>query len=553
MLKIVLACAFAVFSLFSSWAKASPLEYSFAAPYQGAGAISIYNNTDQNIIVTQLEFDVNAEVASTYGALSSYTSTLTKEKNSDSTMYHYTLNEGKNPITIAAHNKADVTYTFSNQLGPLPIGTNASNIKLNNQLLDIQGMCQGAACNDPTPGKRIIGYYSDWDQYGIGYLPAQIPVDKANTIHYSFVNYDTKGQVILFDPYADSTQIPAIATLRQQHPYLNASLSFGGWTLSSNFSALARDPVATDNFVKNAVAAMKEAHFNGIDIDWEYPVAGSFNKNSGTIDPGQSDDAANYAALLTKLRAKLDEQGSKDNKKYFLTIAAPAGVDKIQGIQNSDPTAWKKITTAVDYVDVMAYDFHGSWDSYTDFMSAMALDPEKDPSAKDPITKQYAIHDAMDLYQKLGVPAQKIVLGIPAYGRMSNVAQLGGNNLGLYQQITGTPLGEYDQNGEMTGMFDYKCIVDTTQCKLNGAALLSGLVLVDSSNPLAKDAHTPWGYIPGKNQFITFDDATSTAYKADWIVSQHYAGAMFWEFSGDLNGNNPKSLVNVVYQVFKRS
>ena len=62
--------------------------------------------------------------------------------------------------------------------------------------------------------------------------------------------------------------------LRQKYPYLNALLSFGGWTLSKHFATMTNSTVAVSNFVKNAILCMREANFNGIDVDWEYPVLG---------------------------------------------------------------------------------------------------------------------------------------------------------------------------------------------------------------------------------------------------------------------------------------
>jgi len=68
--------------------------------------------------------------------------------------------------------------------------------------------------------------------------------------------------------------MPAVSMLRARYPYLNAYLSFGGWTLSFDFTSMTRSETARSNFVRNAIRAMRETGFNGIDIDWEYPVVG---------------------------------------------------------------------------------------------------------------------------------------------------------------------------------------------------------------------------------------------------------------------------------------
>ena len=55
---------------------------------------------------------------------------------------------------------------------------------------------------------------------------------------------------------------------------MNSFLSFGGWTLSKEFGPLTANPTARAHFIKNAIQLMREVGFNGIDYDWEYPVAG---------------------------------------------------------------------------------------------------------------------------------------------------------------------------------------------------------------------------------------------------------------------------------------
>lgn len=525
----------------------------------GNGSLNINNNSGNNIAISKIEFDDNVDITSVWGPLGNNAS-ISKTQKDDST-YHFTVAES-NPISIPASAQASLGYAPGSHLGPFEIQMPPTNVSIvaDGKVYQLQknDVCQGAACNDPTPGKRIMGYYSDWDQYAIHYFPQDIPIDKANTINYSFINYDKAGNVILYDAWADQKQLPAIADLRQRYPYLNASLSFGGWTLSANFSDMVNDPQALDNFVKQAVAAMEEVNFNGIDIDWEYPVFGAFDKTTGHMIPGKREDAANYAKLLTKLRSALDAAGKKRNTQYYLSIAAPAGVDKILAIQQADPTAWKKITAAIDYLDIMTYDFHGAWDQYADFQSAMQIDLSKDPYIADPMVKHYNVRDALMAYGMAGVPASKVVIGLPAYGRMMNVQQSGGDLMGLYQTSTGvTPEGEYDWADPahpITGMFDYKCIADNSACHFSpGINLLDGLVKIDVTNPNAQFSHTPWGFIPGKNQFITYDNVDSVRYKAEWAMQHKFAGVMFWEFSGDLPGNNPQSLINSVYKVFTQS
>ena len=107
---------------------------------------------------------------------------------------------------------------------------------------------------------------------------------------------------------------------------------------------MAANPTARAKFVEGVVKAMKEVQFNGVDIDWEYP---------------QKADAANFISLLHELHDALEAQGAIDHQHYYLTIAVGAGIDKIQNLTKEQ---WQDVSSVVDSIGVMTYDFHGSWD-----------------------------------------------------------------------------------------------------------------------------------------------------------------------------------------------
>lgn len=531
----------------------------------GGGALTIYNKGDSTATISNLTFSTNTVISGNpWGTLWGSQSTLTSTPNPDGVNIDYTVSE--NPvITIPKGEAATFTYTSSAINGPftpynaempptkIKVTTSSGAISPN-----IEGKCVGTACTDPGNGKRIMGYYINWAYWHSPQFTAdQLPYDKINTVAYAFSTFDNDGRISLYDLDSDSLNIPLIAQARRRYPYLNASLSFGGWSWASTpnggnwkckigaspegpalcFSQLTADPTARAAFVANAIKGMKEVGFNGIDIDWEYPVT--------------PNDVSNYVLLLKDLRKALNTQGAADNTTYYLTIAVSAGFDKILAITKDQ---WTSINTAVDYVDVMTYDFHGSWDQKSqvasDFMSAMQLDPLNDPTAKEnSFLSQYDITHAIQAYLNRGIPAAKIIVGIPIYGRMINIAT-NGTTKGLYQTITGTPQGEWDnQQSGFTGMIDYHCIVDRTTCG-NGFTL-PALTLVDSSqqDPLGKYSLTPWGF--SANLFITYDDATSAATKAKWIKSQGLGGVMLWELTEDFPDTDERSIVNTVYQNFK--
>lgn len=408
------------------------------------------------------------------------------------------------------------------------------------------GACQGSACNDPTPGYHSSGYYPSWGMYARQYDAIDIPISHINQIYYAFIGFDADGTLHLLDSNSDGKQLPVIASLLQRYPYLHASLSFGGWTLSGAFSAMANDSTSLAAFVSNVMDALQQTQFDGVDIDWEYPV---LNGAPGEPSYSTPQDAEGYANLLVAIRAGLDQLASDNQASgtgptyYRLSIAGAGGVDKLQTINKLAPTAWARISKAVDVVNVMSYDFHGAFDegnespyNVADFMAAMETSPV-DPFYSNFLYRQYDVVSPIAMYQELGFTSKQISVGLPAYGRLVMVDNVS-TNFGLYQTITGTPSGQYDS----TGVFDYRCIQER-DCH-GYQELPSDMTFINpNDNLLANASHTPWGYSNSTSTFLTYDNAESVQYKVCWAMQQQLFGYMIWDMSGDFPPSDPNSLI----------
>ena len=548
---------------YSSHILANDLTYQYSVPYSGGANITVSNHGSTSVTIKKLLFSINAQMTSNpWGTLWGWQSIMNTSPNPDGIQTDYVIEE--NPVvTIAPGSSAILTYgvdptQIGGPLSPYNVAMDPSTVQVvldgqsTQETLDIQDKCSGDACKDPGNGKHITAYYPDWAYWRTPkFIANQIPFDKINHITYAFSIFDKNGNVSLYDQDSDAVNIPIISEARKQYPYLNASLSFGGWSWASTppgwlcqigespngpaacFSQMAADAKALSTFVTKAVEAMKEVNFNGIDIDWEYPANAS--------------DASNYVNLITQLRQALDKQGQIDGVHYYLTLAVGAGIDKVQIMSNEQ---WQSIASEVDYIGAMTYDFHGAFDQSSDFMSAMALDAKNDATATDPILSKYNVIDAMNELSSTGIPKQKLLVGIPIYGRMMSIASAGATQ-GLYQSITGLPQGEWDnQQSGYTGMINYNCIVDASTC--GNSFVLPPLQLVSpTSSNLGQYAMTPWGYT--SNLFITYDDASSATYKTDWLLAQGFGGAMLWDLSGDFPANDSRSIVNSVFTRINQS
>eukprot|EP01114_Cavostelium_apophysatum_P000199 TRINITY_DN101_c0_g1_i1.p1 TRINITY_DN101_c0_g1~~TRINITY_DN101_c0_g1_i1.p1 ORF type:complete len:558 (+),score=151.59 TRINITY_DN101_c0_g1_i1:288-1961(+) len=531
------------------------LSYNFTIPYDGAGTLFINNQGSSEVYITTLEFTTNSALSGDpWGPLFPYQATISSSTSGILTTVTITIPSPG--YSLVPGQSSDLTFTFGTSGGPLGLGMGPSYVGVgvggaSASPINIDGFCE--TCTDPMPGKSMIGYYPSWGMYARQFDAIDIPVRHINQIIYAFIGYHTDGSLYLLDSNSDGKQIPVIANLKQQYSYLKASLSFGGWTLSGGFSALANNTEAVDTFVSNVMDALQETQFDGVDIDWEYPV---LNGAPGEPTATTPQDAEGYANLLQKLRAGLDGLGARNAREgrgatqYYLSIAGAGGVDKLAAIQQYDSTAWPVIIKSVDVVNVMTYDFHGAFDQsqqppfdVTDFMSAMQTSPQS-PFYQSQLLRQYDVIDPINAYLKLGFSSNQLAVGIPAYGRLVMIEQIG-STYGLYQTITGTPNGQYDN----TGVFDYRCIQEG-QCH-GYAGLPSDMVFVDpDTNPLGNDSHTPWGYSQSTTTFLTYDNFKSANYKACWAMKNELAGLMIWDLSGDFPPSDPNSLVGACNEAF---
>jgi len=402
-----------------------------------------------------------------------------------------------------------------------------------------------------TSAKTVLGYFAQWGIYGRGYLVKNIETSGSaphlTHINYAFGNVRNNkcevGVTMPSDPntgaggdaFADYTKsfsaaqsVDGVADtwnqplrgnwnqlkkLKAKYPKLKVLISLGGWTYSRGFSSAARPEnraafvkSCIDAYIKGDLPKVEDAGgpgaaaglFDGIDIDWEYPVACG-------LACGVPEDRENFTGLLAEFRKQLDAV----RPGLLLTIAAPAGVDKVRVI---DPD---KFHPYLDFINVMTYDFHGAWEPKTGFHSALY------PSTADPSTgdvKLYNTDDAMKAFLARGVPAKKLNVGIGFYGRgWTNVPNV---NNGLYQNGTAAP-GTYE-----SGIEDYK-------------------VLKTLGWPSFVDPQSRAQWIFNGSTFWSFDTPAQITEKMNYVKSKGFGGAFFWEFSGDdANGSLAKAMGN---------
>jgi chitinase len=404
--------------------------------------------------------------------------------------------------------------------------------------------------NVPTTvgGKQVGSYFTQWGIYGRNYHVKNIDTSgsaaKLTFINYAFGNVYADGRCGIVtraesgngdggDAYADyqksydaASSVDGVGDtwdqplkgnfnqlkkLKARHPQLKLFISLGGWSWSKNFSRFSTTAAARQTMVASCIDVYLKGNlpvgdgaggpgaaagvFDGIDIDWEYPGGGGQTYN--TVSP---EDKQNFTLLLAEFRRQLDQLEAQTGRNLLLTIAAGAGSDKID---NTEPGRYSQ---SLDWINLMTYDFHGGFEPQgpAAFQSNYFLDPNNPATG---VAHTYAGETAVQKLLAAGVPAQKIVLGIPFYGR--GWTGVGSANNGLYQRATGPARGTYEQ-----GIEDYK-------------------VLSPRNAPKFYDSTTGQMWTYNGVEFWSFDDARVIATKINVVNTQGLGGLFSWSLDGD--------------------
>ncbi|MHC1723837.1 MAG: glycosyl hydrolase family 18 protein [Aminipila sp.] len=349
--------------------------------------------------------------------------------------------------------------------------------------------------------KKIIGYYAAWAAYS-GYYPNQIDANKLTHINYAFANIGSDLKITLGYPDIDQNNIKLLNSLKQTNPNLKTLISVGGWSWSGKFSDVALTDASRTAFADSCVTFITQYGFDGVDLDWEYPVSGGLTTNSK-----RPEDKQNFTLLLQKIREKLDARGALDNKHYLLTIAGGAGSSYINNVELA------KLPQYLDYATLMTYDFHGTWDTYTDLHAPLYTNSDSSPQYKG------SSDSTVSAWLNGSFPSDKLILGIPFYGYI--YSSVNNSNNGLYQTYTGA------------NSISYKLIAENYLNK-------PGFVRYFHAQSLV-----PWLY--DGSTFISYEDPQSITYKTDYIKTKNLGGAMVWELSQDPN----EVLLNTLYNGIK--
>jgi len=394
--------------------------------------------------------------------------------------------------------------------------------------------------------KRVVGYFCEWGIYAAhdNYYVTDIPFEKLTHINYAFVGLNPSTLAVdIYDPWAttdivypgekwDTTykgNLGMLRKMKEQYPHIKVLISVGGWTKSHGFHNAAATDANRKTAAKNLVAFMKQYGLDGVDIDWEYPGVHRDKDGNDQYDmgaPGGIEDKENFTLFLKAIREELDRQGAADGKYYELTAAIGVGYDKIAVTNPGDYHQY------LDALNLMTYDMHGAFESIIGHQAPLYANPY---DTHEPlVNERYNIDWAVNEFLRLGVPAEKIVLGLPFYSR-------GWNNVsgGMDMDGNGTPDGMFGTGGStLAGKWG-----------VGGQSPYFEVKKLESQPGWEKffDPYSKASYLYNRQtkELYTYDDATAIKTKMNYILEKGLGGAMYWELDGD-DWKNGYDLVNIV-------
>ncbi|ORX73320.1 endochitinase [Linderina pennispora] len=333
-------------------------------------------------------------------------------------------------------------------------------------------------------GSIVFGYLPTWQ------LEAAKDVDISRYTHVTiaFAEPSSNGTLEMDNRDSAMEWVPEITKAGAQ-----ALVSVGGWTGSKHFSPIMKDAGKRAQLIDNIVSWVKDYELNGIDIDYEYP-----GRQGDTCHPFDARvDTDNFLTFLTDLRSEFSRVF---NDRKLITLAT-----RFQPFDGPN----------------------GPMRDVSDFASTTGpnapFNHEKDKGL------QYSFTSSIKEWVDAGIPAEKILAGLPFYGR-TVTAQ---NDLSVSRQMYAPLKKESDKScggpKAFSGVWKYS--------KLRGQAVLSSPDVAEEPwiRQFDKVTKTPWLFNTDTKDFVSYDDPASIMYKCKYVKDNGLGGVMVWSMTNDFH------------------
>ena len=342
-------------------------------------------------------------------------------------------------------------------------------------------------CTDIGRTPIVLAYFTEYTES----LPEVTLLTHINYAHGRFADpANGTGGIVITE--SKKAPIKEVVALKRVNPQLKVCLMIGGWGgHADGFSMMARDAAKRTEFCQSVKSLLDKHQLDGVDIDWEYPTQSADGETG--CDPS---DTQNFNLVLKELRETLG-QGK------IISFASSSSAKYVD---------WNTAMKYLDYVNVMTYDM------------GAAPNGHNSPLHKSALFNHRSWDESVEAHLKGGVPKNRMVMGIPFYGKAEK------------------------NPAEGTKIFDY-----SVRYYEMPDILEKGLY---KGKALARKVYRTWeptSMVPylrdesGKN-VLSYDDPESVAAKGAYVTANGHLGAMFWEYRCDTDDHALlKALVKAIY------